>query len=82
MVGGLLAVFVTALTYSYLQLLFPPWQPSPARLTALMVNGVGYVVGYGLLSTSLLFAMLRFRLWDIDIVTRRPRPTPSPEPAR
>lgn len=68
---GFMAVFVTSLTYTYLQVLFPPWQPSTARLIALLVNGVAYVVGYLLLGGSLAFAILRYRLWDIDVVVRR-----------
>ncbi len=68
---GFLAVFITSTTYSYLQALYPPWQPSSARVQALMVNGAGYVIGYLTFAISLAFAMLRYRLWDIDVVIRR-----------
>jgi hypothetical protein len=70
-VVGFLAVFVTSTTYSFLQVRFPPWAPSNARLVALLINGVFYVLGYVTLATSLAFAILRYRLWDIDVVIRR-----------
>jgi hypothetical protein len=68
---GFAGVFAIGLEYFYLPGLFPPWRPSPGRLLALLVHGLIYLGGYGLMAVTLLFAMLRYRLWAVDVVIRR-----------
>jgi hypothetical protein len=70
-VAGFLAMFTTALAYSLFSALFPPWQPSGARLAALAANGVLYILGYVGMAVCIAFAILRHRLWDIDLILRR-----------
>jgi hypothetical protein len=70
-VVGFFMLFATSTIYLVISALYPPWQPSPARLAALSVNGVTYALGYAGFAVCLGFAILRYRLWDIDLLIRR-----------
>jgi hypothetical protein len=70
-VVGLLGSFVVAANWIFVTPLFPPWAPSPARLAFVLIGGLLYVVGYLTLAGSIGLAILRYRLWDIDVLIRR-----------
>ena len=70
-VVGLLGALALMSIWMVLSLIFPPDQPSPARIYALMI-GVPLIAACGLLLPfSLAFSILRYRLWDIDILINR-----------
>lgn len=69
--AGLAAAMVQSIVWFAGSTLFPVSQPSAARGGVLLVAMVVYVLAYGFFSYSFLVAMLRHRLWDVDILIRR-----------
>lgn len=68
---GLAGVVVTMLIWGWMGGTYPPDTPSPARISALLLVRVVIVFSISLLPVSFTFSILRYRLWDIDILIRR-----------
>jgi hypothetical protein len=68
---GFVASFVVAFNWIFISPRFPASAPSPERLAFLMFGVLIYVIGYGGLAASIGFSILRYRLWDIDVLIRR-----------
>ena len=70
-VMGLLGALALMLAWMVINAFFPPDQPSPARIYALIVGGP-LIAAFGLLLPfSFAFSILRYRLWDIDVLINR-----------
>jgi hypothetical protein len=70
-VAGFVASFVIAFNWIFIVPRFPPWEPSPERLAYMIFAALIYVAGYGGLALALGFSILRYRLWEIDVLVRR-----------
>jgi len=68
---GIAATFIVGIYYSTFTALYPTSQPSVERVIGLMINGLLYPVCYGFFAFSFIVAILRYRLWDIDLIIRR-----------
>jgi hypothetical protein len=68
---GIAATFIVGIYYSIFNAVFPTSQPSVERVIGLMINGLLYPVCYGFFAFSFIVAILRYRLWDIDLIIRR-----------
>ncbi len=70
-VVAFLASFVIAFNWIFLLPRFPASAPSPERLAFMVVGVLFYAIGYGGLAVAIGFSILRYRLWDIDVLVRR-----------
>jgi hypothetical protein len=71
-ITGLLASFVLFIPLTVISVFFPPSQPSIGRLAFIsLVHYPLYFISYMSIPAGIAFAILRYRLWDIDVLIRR-----------
>jgi hypothetical protein len=68
---GILTLMITASFYTYYVTAYPPSQPSQTRIVFGLINLPAYALGYSFFGFSILMAIIRNRLWDVDIIIRR-----------
>lgn len=71
-IAGILGSFSLFIPFTIISVFFPPSQPSIARIGfVFLVHYPIYLISYLFIPGGIAFAILRYRLWDIDILIRR-----------
>jgi hypothetical protein len=68
---GFLIAFIAAIYWSIGQALYPIGSPSSERVIFSIINAIIYPLAYGSLAACMGVAILRYRLWDVDLLVRR-----------
>ncbi|HRX03413.1 MAG: hypothetical protein KDI07_07380 [Anaerolineae bacterium] len=71
-VAGILGFFLLFVPFTIITIWFPPETPTVGRMAfMLLVFMPVYMVSYLALPAGVAFAILRYRLWDIDVLVRK-----------
>jgi hypothetical protein len=71
-IAGILGSFSLFIPFTIISVFYPPSQPSLERIAFIfLVHYPIYIVSYLFIPGGVAFAILRYRLWDIDIIIRR-----------
>ena len=68
---GMFAAVTVMLIWMYTGLAFPPGRSGPERISSLFVIRAAIVALISALPLTIAFSILRYRLWDIDLIIRR-----------
>jgi hypothetical protein len=71
-IAGMLGTFLLFIPFTAVLLWFPPATATPQRLAfMILVFTPAYLLSYMCLPLGVAFAVLRYRLWDIDVLVRK-----------
>ncbi len=71
-VGGFMVTCLLFIPFAIVAIWFPPGTPTPQRLAFMLLVFVPvYVFSYLAIPAGVAFAILRYRLWDIDVIVRK-----------